>query len=257
MKRVFLFLILFGIVLVLTCAAGLGLNLYFQGHPLTNLLLERSSILLAVGLIAGFSARLFLHKFHILWRLIFSVLAAGLALYLLDRFFVSNYMEIISIENWKDPIWILLQAGVSGWMAILAGIIWHKRRKIKTVAGRESNVFSSPTQPVLKPIEVKAKKPKIKKKTHKIIRKKLVSRKPDLTIKPNAKISGRSLSSRRLRRKDVTLLGETEHRCPYCLELVKKNDPRGVVICPECKTWHHKDCWDITGTCQVAHRHDL
>jgi hypothetical protein len=31
---------------------------------------------------------------------------------------------------------------------------------------------------------------------------------------------------------------------------VKKNDPRGVVICPDCGTWHHKDCWDVTGSCR-------
>ena len=44
-----------------------------------------------------------------------------------------------------------------------------------------------------------------------------------------------------------------EHRCPYCLEEVKRNDPRGVVECEVCHTLHHKDCWDITGACQVPH----
>jgi hypothetical protein len=28
-----------------------------------------------------------------------------------------------------------------------------------------------------------------------------------------------------------------------------------VVTCPICKTRHHKDCWDITGMCQVPHYH--
>ncbi len=44
-----------------------------------------------------------------------------------------------------------------------------------------------------------------------------------------------------------------EHRCPYCLEEVKRNDPRGVVECEVCHTLHHKDCWAITGACQVPH----
>ncbi|HUI87970.1 MAG TPA: RING finger protein [Anaerolineales bacterium] len=44
-----------------------------------------------------------------------------------------------------------------------------------------------------------------------------------------------------------------EHRCPYCLEEVKRDDPRGVVECEVCHTLHHKDCWDITGACQVPH----
>lgn len=56
---------------------------------------------------------------------------------------------------------------------------------------------------------------------------------------------------------DVKLMGEEEHVCPYCLEEVHKNDSRGVVVCKECGTWHHKDCWELTGTCGVAHRNEL
>jgi hypothetical protein len=55
------------------------------------------------------------------------------------------------------------------------------------------------------------------------------------------------------RKPDVQLAVYEEHRCPYCLENVKRNDPRGSVECPICHTLHHKDCWDITGTCQVPH----
>jgi len=44
-----------------------------------------------------------------------------------------------------------------------------------------------------------------------------------------------------------------DHRCPFCLETVKRNDPRGVKECDVCHTLHHKDCWDITGMCQVPH----
>jgi ribosomal protein L37AE/L43A len=56
---------------------------------------------------------------------------------------------------------------------------------------------------------------------------------------------------------DVKLMGQEEHVCPYCLEEVVKNDSRGIVVCPECSTWHHQDCWDITGGCGVAHRNEL
>lgn len=44
-----------------------------------------------------------------------------------------------------------------------------------------------------------------------------------------------------------------EHRCPYCLDPVKRNDPRGVRECEICHALHHADCWAITGTCQVPH----
>jgi hypothetical protein len=51
----------------------------------------------------------------------------------------------------------------------------------------------------------------------------------------------------------VQLAVYEEHRCPYCLEVVNRNDARGVVECQVCHTLHHKDCWDITGSCQVPH----
>jgi hypothetical protein len=44
-----------------------------------------------------------------------------------------------------------------------------------------------------------------------------------------------------------------EHRCPYCLDAVSRNDPRGVKECEVCHTLHHADCWSITGVCQVPH----
>ncbi len=44
-----------------------------------------------------------------------------------------------------------------------------------------------------------------------------------------------------------------EDRCPYCLDIVKRNDPRGVRVCEVCGTPHHADCWSITGKCQVPH----
>jgi hypothetical protein len=53
----------------------------------------------------------------------------------------------------------------------------------------------------------------------------------------------------------IRLVGKEELRCPYCLQEVYRNDPRGVVICPICKSAHHKECWDITGSCQVPHNH--
>lgn len=44
-----------------------------------------------------------------------------------------------------------------------------------------------------------------------------------------------------------------EHRCPYCLDAVARNDARGVKECEVCHTLHHADCWAITGVCQVPH----
>jgi hypothetical protein len=64
-----------------------------------------------------------------------------------------------------------------------------------------------------------------------------------------------AMASKRRRRKkarvQLALVGE--HRCPYCLDTVARSDPRGIKECPVCHTLHHKDCWDITGFCQVPH----
>ena len=58
------------------------------------------------------------------------------------------------------------------------------------------------------------------------------------------------------RRRSIVRMGETaEQRCPYCFDVVHKNDPRGVVVCPICRTPHHADCWAVTGMCQIPHSH--
>ncbi len=68
----------------------------------------------------------------------------------------------------------------------------------------------------------------------------------DLPIRPKAR-RGRG------RRPRVQFAVVEEHRCPYCLDPVGRADPRGVVECDVCHALHHKDCWDITGICQVPH----
>jgi hypothetical protein len=47
--------------------------------------------------------------------------------------------------------------------------------------------------------------------------------------------------------------GVVEDRCPYCFDIVKRNDPRGVRVCEVCGTPHHADCWAIAGKCQIPH----
>ncbi len=64
-----------------------------------------------------------------------------------------------------------------------------------------------------------------------------------------------AMPKRRKRNKKarVQLALVEEHRCPYCFDLVTRTDPGGVKECPVCHTLHHKDCWDVTGSCQVPH----
>jgi hypothetical protein len=55
------------------------------------------------------------------------------------------------------------------------------------------------------------------------------------------------------RRKAVHLGREQSAMCPFCLEEVRPNDPRGKVVCRICGSPHHADCWAITGKCEVPH----
>jgi hypothetical protein len=74
----------------------------------------------------------------------------------------------------------------------------------------------------------------------------LVVARPERPVRPKRR--------RGLRRKpELQFSVYEEHRCPYCLDLVKRNDPRGVKECEVCHSWHHADCWNITGMCQVPH----
>jgi ribosomal protein L37AE/L43A len=55
----------------------------------------------------------------------------------------------------------------------------------------------------------------------------------------------------------VRLTGKEEMKCPYCLQPINPRDKNGIVVCPICHSAHHKECWDITGSCQVPHNHAM
>ncbi len=73
-------------------------------------------------------------------------------------------------------------------------------------------------------------------------------------VKPMTRNDAKSPRRSRSRRKShIQLAVVEEHRCPYCLDAVSRNDARGVKECDVCHTLHHADCWAITGFCQVPH----
>ena len=72
-------------------------------------------------------------------------------------------------------------------------------------------------------------------------------------VKKDAMSAKSARKSRSRRRPQLKLAVVEEHRCPYCLDLVSRNDARGIKECDVCHTLHHADCWAITGFCQVPH----
>jgi hypothetical protein len=75
---------------------------------------------------------------------------------------------------------------------------------------------------------------------------KLVVARPEKPVRPKRRKGYR-------RKPELQFSVYEEHRCPYCLDVVKRNDPRGVKECEVCHSLHHADCWNITGMCQVPH----
>lgn len=65
--------------------------------------------------------------------------------------------------------------------------------------------------------------------------------------------SAKSIRRRSRSKAQIQLAVIEEHRCPFCLDPVSRNDARGVKECEVCHTLHHGDCWAITGFCQVPH----
>ena len=246
--------------------AGWGVLQYMQQNLLANPMVIRVLVILAIGLTSGFISRLFFRKWPVLLRLALLLLSMGLALFILDLVFPENYdLVFIARKPWSQPVWIdFVQVGFGYLMSLLAFFIGSRKKTTRPEISRPIR----PANAKIKPKSRRKKRLHVVKSQKIESRRKIIKKSKKLVLKENSSRTAFSLSEprlsnlvaakpRRFRRKDVTLLGETEHRCPYCLELVKKKDVRGVVICPECKTWHHKDCWDITGSCQVAHRHDL
>lgn len=72
-------------------------------------------------------------------------------------------------------------------------------------------------------------------------------------VRKDAMSAKSARKSRSRRRPQLKLAVVEEHRCPYCLDPVARNDARGVKECDVCHTLHHADCWAITGFCQVPH----
>ncbi len=68
---------------------------------------------------------------------------------------------------------------------------------------------------------------------------------------PPLRLRARSQARNRFK---TRVIAAEEDRCPYCLDLVVTDDPRGVVTCAVCGTPHHGDCWAAAGSkCQVPH----
>jgi hypothetical protein len=271
------------LLFLLAVAAVLGLVILFRQYMnvpmgLFNLLADVS-----IGLIMGVGSRLVLRRRHWLLRAITATALSVVGLALLGWLTAARSgIGPVTLESrrvhWLDQAHIALRiptpsnpgtmdlmdlahmviAVDTSWLALRA---WQRRSRVsrastKAPAVLRPSLIAAPARMAAMPsAPVPQVRPRAISRTRPPAGRKKIGR-PRISGAALAVRPDRSTSRRRSvfrRRPEVQLAAYEAHRCPYCLEDVNRNDARGSVECPVCHTLHHKDCWDITGTCQVPH----
>jgi hypothetical protein len=221
----------------------------------------------AIGIVTGLYSRSLFSRSILFMRfmvMLLSTLLGLIAFHLVSRFVFGISNLSLTIPEWLILVQAILAAIVGG-MALVA---WKKERlaHLRRVANQRR----------IRREQNKRKRLSARRKSEVLRRKRSASRthpaQPTANRSKTTPTRTRSRTSKQPKtgvssipttlqlggsrsRKKVTLPGRmVEHRCPYCLEPVAQNDARGVKICSVCGAWHHQDCWDITGHCQVPHR---
>jgi hypothetical protein len=230
-----------------TLATGMVFLIVFRATQTPLIYGFSLAVAIGIGLVGGLYLRLILRKSLDVIRLLAGLVAALCGLVAFDlALTLGEKGSGVSVL----PGWILiLQTIVTGFCVGLALNAWSKTRLKKL--NKLSQVRRARHEK-----QRKLKEKKRQKVTHGRTQAVHTSTRAQsmevLRVQPKPKTET-YVPAKKRRSKKVTLARFEEHRCPYCLEEVKTNDPRGVKICSVCGAWHHQDCWDITGHCQVPH----
>jgi hypothetical protein len=228
--------ILLGLLMVV---AALGLVLILQRIHIYSVILPHILSDAAMGLVAGISSRWVLRRQTTFLRVV-SMLA-----------FLVGGLELLGwFTGW--------QIGFGPLKPGLPGVDWSSLGQLLLATGVSVLTLFAWTQPTSPPIQTppapkpanlaprpRPRLPKRRRPIH--ARSKLV---PAAHPAPVMELVDKPATRHK---PQLQLSEEEEHRCPYCLELVDVDDPRGTVECKVCHALHHADCWAITGACQVPH----
>jgi len=245
---------------LLTAAYALGLVILQPKVPWFPTILYRFFAAGIVAVVPGFGTRLLLSNRHWFIRSVAAAVMPLAGLSILGYF--SDWkigINVIALSrgyvSYEDLIQLVL--GITGsWAALWA---WYRPVQ------REVEVSTSiePVRPMVSPQDNRVRLPRswtlqprlrlgseVGTRSGNGSRPAVRSRMKFVTKQPTRPKRRRSSL---LNGAHVQLAVVEDHRCPYCLESVSRNDPSGAKECEVCHSLHHADCWAITGVCQVPH----
>lgn len=253
-------------VVLATALAGVAMSMLFLVNDRLPNWILKACLVASVGLMAGFMARRILVGRHFFFRLLVSIFAVAIALGLLNVL-TRGYIGINLLRAYPSrPAWDgALQFFFAALVAWAVQTAWAGTRREVMVEPRWVPAETSASQPA-----VPRARRAVRAGSESWLRNaglawsRVRTRALTILTPPAARTRSKTRKTRASSRKRnifsarhraVHLTSEEEHRCPYCLELVRARDPRGVKVCKVCKTWHHGDCWAVTGVCQVPHQY--
>lgn len=251
------------LVVLFTTVVALVLFMLFLVNRTVTPLVLKYALVAAVGLGASFNARRILAERNFTFRLLTSAFAIFIAFGVLNVFsqgFIG--LNLLSayppITEWDGPISFLTAVAFAwlalrGWSAPSREILVEPRAAVAPVT-----IIDTPPRPRTRrrvPGSLASSLATFRQRAAASISRLAPAPSRETAKKRKPAKAKRQATRRRRPAASVRLSGAEEHVCPYCLEEVVKNDRRGVKICKVCKTWHHGDCWSITGVCQVPHQY--
>ena len=251
------------LLFLLVIASALGLMILFRARPGYPALVQNWYAVITLAIVSGFGARWVLTRRNGVVRFI-----VAMATYIVGLFFLGFISEwqygIGPPEFWPNQTDQegLIQIGAGFIIFVLVFLAWKHRSPV-TPPPVPSPLPPVEAIPVRQPrpgphtpakrvsiLDLLTPRAKPVKVTHPEITPPKKSVKTITGANFQARAKRRNIFRRRAK---VQLAVVEEHRCPFCLEPVSRDDPRGVVECEVCHTLHHKDCWNVTGVCQVPH----
>jgi hypothetical protein len=240
------------LLIALVVTLGLVIFLHHVWIYTYPLLMSASFADAFLGLVAGLSVRRVLHGQSFFLRF-FALVVFGLVSLELLGLFTARQFGLGSLNISRTSVdWLSLgQLGIAVGTGLLSLYAWSRPRKVKETA--ETPAPARPRK--IRPRKRVAKKSPV---TATAGASSVAAQIPDPPAQlvsvskpaPRARLKRKRIGRRKPK---LQLSTEEEHRCPYCLELILPDDPRGTVECKICHTLHHADCWAITGACQVPH----